>query len=512
MKNKKESLAITNPEISKQWHPTKNEKKPADYTSGSDKLVWWKCEKGQEWQARINDRTKERNVNCPCSRKKACPETSLENLRPDLVKEWHPTKNEKTPADYRLYSNKYVWWLCPESREHEWQAKIVIRKKNKTGCPFCSGRRAWSGNSLEKLHPDLTKEWHPTKNGDKTPSNFTPFSNKVIWWKCNKCDHEWKSVIYSRTDGNGCPNCNKGNNTSFIEQTIYYYFKKEFKDTSNRYKFRGKYEIDIFVPSLNFGIEYNSYYFHNEKKGKDSEKEKSLKKNGIIILRIEELGKRNFDCYIKNNVINIPRHPLFNELNDTIKICFDNLNKITKKKYSIKIDIKKDFYEIIELCRQNKKEKSLFCKYPILSKQWDHSKNGKLTPVDVTPGSGIIIWWLCEKKECGQSWQAAIDKRTRHKGSGCPFCSGRKVWSGNSLKYLRPDLAEQWYFLKNGELKPSEVTLCSSKMVWWKCDKCNHVWEAKIYSRTKSKAEGMGCPSCYKRNRKNTQRRTTNGK
>jgi hypothetical protein len=30
--------------------------------------------------------------------------------------------------------------------------------------------------------PHLVKEWHPTKNGDLTPDDFTHGSNKKVWW------------------------------------------------------------------------------------------------------------------------------------------------------------------------------------------------------------------------------------------------------------------------------------------------------------------------------------------
>ena len=49
------------PELIKEWHPTKNgELKPEEVTSGSNKKVWWKCEKGleHEWQTTVNSRTK----------------------------------------------------------------------------------------------------------------------------------------------------------------------------------------------------------------------------------------------------------------------------------------------------------------------------------------------------------------------------------------------------------------------------------------------------------------------
>ena len=59
----------------------------------------------------------------------------------------------------------------------------------------------------------------------------------------------------------------------------------------------------------------------------------------------------------------------------------------------------------------------------------------------------------------------------------------------NDLQTLRPEIIEEWDFKKNIKIKPTQVTIGSSKKVWWKCNSCGNEWEAPIYSRTK----GRGC-------------------
>ena len=55
-------------------------------------------------------------------------------------------------------------------------------------------------------NPDIAEEWHPTKN-DKKPEEFTPYSNKKVWWQCQR-GHEWHTPIAHRTVlGNGCAKC-----------------------------------------------------------------------------------------------------------------------------------------------------------------------------------------------------------------------------------------------------------------------------------------------------------------
>ena len=62
-------LASLNPCLASEWHPDKNEDlKPTDVMSCSDRIVWWRCPQGHEWQASIAHR--KYNPNCPECRKK----------------------------------------------------------------------------------------------------------------------------------------------------------------------------------------------------------------------------------------------------------------------------------------------------------------------------------------------------------------------------------------------------------------------------------------------------------
>ena len=40
--------------------------------------------------------------------------------------------------------------------------------------------RASEGKNLSSNYPDVAREWHPTKNGDKKPEDFRPKSNGRI--------------------------------------------------------------------------------------------------------------------------------------------------------------------------------------------------------------------------------------------------------------------------------------------------------------------------------------------
>ena len=121
-----------------------------------------------------------------------------------------------------------------------------------------------------------------------------------------------------------------------------------------------------------------------------------------------------------------------------------------------------------------------------LSKQWHPTKNKPLSPKHVFAKSSKKVWWVCGK---GHEWQAAI--RDRNKGTGCPYCTGRKVCRDNCLQTVNPGLSKEWHPEKNGNLTPRDVTSKSGRNVWWICRK-GHEWQNTVKNRNR----GTGCPYC----------------
>jgi hypothetical protein len=51
-------------------------------------------------------------------------------------------------------------------------------------------RKPEAGQSLADVNPELAKQWHPDKNGDLTPDDVLPGSNKKVWWRCSVEDEQ----------------------------------------------------------------------------------------------------------------------------------------------------------------------------------------------------------------------------------------------------------------------------------------------------------------------------------
>ena len=202
-------LATQYPQLAVQWHPTKNGNlTPEQIPPGTTRKVWWRCEKGHEWQASVASRVS--GCGCPvCAGKVIVPgENDLQSLFPDIAKEWHPTRNgTTTPGTVSPYSNRKVWWNCEKG--HDYQAVVGARTLSASGCPYCAGRKVLPGfNDLASLEPETARQWHPELNGALTPRMVTAGSHRKVWWECTQ-GHVWKAAIYSRTGPQkcGCPAC-----------------------------------------------------------------------------------------------------------------------------------------------------------------------------------------------------------------------------------------------------------------------------------------------------------------
>lgn len=448
----------------------------------------------------------------------------LSEKRPDLAAEWHLTKNgDLTPDDVTYGSGRKVWWTCLKG--HEWEANIRSRNKG-SGCPYCSGNKVCKDTSLATVNPQLAKEWHLTMNGDLTPNDVTCGSNKRVWWICSN-GHEWETRVADRllsknkTGVTRCPYCikpkgnkkepairnkkeptmrirsiNYVNGTSFPEQAILFYMKQIFYDTISRHKIKiknTKFEIDIFIPSLNLGLEYDGFYFHKEKTYEDESKDEALK-NLIKLIRIREEGlprlkTKIFRTFNRDNKKNTSLQKVIKDV--LFFIAHLNVShEIKQKILKLDIDLNRDGQQIYEMFEYSIVVNSLKENNPRIASEWHPTKNGKLSPNRVLCGSEKKVWWICFK---GHEWEAAIYLRNR--GQDCPYCSGKKVLNNNSLNILNPILASEWHPIKNGNLTPSDVTCKSDKKVWWKCLN-GHEWEESIFNRNR----GYRCPHCLREN------------
>ncbi len=481
------NLKFNFPEIAKEWHPTKNiNLKPEDVIKYTNKKVWWLCPKKHEYESRVSARSLN-NQGCPyCVGRKVSKENSLEFLFPEIAEEWHPTKNGLLkPDNVTKGSNKKAWWLCKKG--HEWLVTINNRVKQKTGCPYCSGRKATSTNNLKVLFPNIAKEWHPTKNGDLKPEEFAPRSNKKAWWLCPK-GHEYFSVITSRAVGTGCTYCanlktSPTNNLKINFPEI----AKEWHPTKN-----GDLKPEDVVKHTGRkvwwlckkGHEWKAAIHSRSSAGRGCPKctNQSSKPELRILSELETLFKKvqsrfkyskvEIDIYIKDINVGIEydgahfhksksldekKNEFFkNKLKKLIRIRVKPLEKITdydvivEKKDLTKNDLNKIINSISIFCDDNKKQ--------------------------------TLKKYLENKSFVNEE---AYKKYLSYFPAPIP---------SKSLKILNPKVSKEWHYEKNYPLTPESFTLSSGTKVWWLCPK-GHEYQTTIAHRTEKTAP-TGCPYC----------------
>ena len=506
----KNDFATIHPELLDEWDYLLNEEigiRPEELTARSGKKVHWKCrECGFDWVATPDRRVSGRG--CPnCGRRKQVKSRikslisnkgSLAEIHPELLGEWDWEINEKLGLDPKRLtsqSNYMAWWKCKKCR-NGWQAVITNRVKG-VGCPVCANRKIVVGcNDLTTTHKELLIEWEYEKNKQigVSPEEVTAGSKRKVFWRCKFCEHVWEAYIYSRTGGTGCPKCSQRWQSSIPEQTIIYYLKKIYPNTISRYKasWLGLSELDIYVPDLFLGIEYDGQAWHQDVE-KDHKKNLLCKEHGIRLLHIREplCPALPDDCwvYIRTD----------KSLKSIDKMVVDVLNMIKK---GIDTDIEcdvcfvRDRAEIVLASGYHEVDNSIAL-IPELKAQWDYELNGGLKPEFFSGGSETKVYWKCLK--CNRKWFAAINDRTR--GRGCPFCAKKRTVEGETdLRTLYPELMEEWDVERNDAqgVKPEKIAPSSKKEAHWICRVCGWNWKARISNRVYEKA---GCPNCWRKRR-----------
>ena len=355
-------LRTTNPELAKQWHPTKNgELTAVQVTASSNKKVWWLYpyddpKTGKhfdfEWEAIVSSRNK--GTGCPFLTGKAVWPgfNDLQTVNPSLAKLWHPTKNGKLkPTQVTINSTKRVWWMYPyddlKTGKHfdfEWQSSIVTQNISKHYCPYLSNQAIWKGfNDLQTINPRLASQWHPTKNGNLKPEQVTFGSRRKVWWLLPyddkktgiHYDFEWQASISKRARGVNCPFLITYRGENYIKQ----YLQKNNISFNTQKKFSDLFGIGDGQLSYDFSIsdekhkyiliEYNGIqhyeandYFGGEeqfKKQKEHDKRKRnyAKKHGYKLITI----KYTYDTYESVEEYLDKEFEKLGVINDSVNLC-----------------------------------------------------------------------------------------------------------------------------------------------------------------------------------------------
>lgn len=240
---------------------------------------------------------------------RGCKQCSRDKIKAEYDAKWKMdcTKIHKNKYDY---SDTEVGDVLTHSKIYckkhkEFFNQTPASHKSGRGCPLC----AYDEGKLKlKMTIDQVEE-KAKKLGYNYDFSESVYINSKERFKL-RCDkgHTFyisSANLLSKDMSRGCPSCKR--NSSTAEQQLFEYISNYVECINNdRIQLDG-YEIDIYVPSLRLGIEYNGLYWHNDEMQKIShfdKKSKASEKN-IHLIHVYEDDWVNRPDFVKNRLVDI---------------------------------------------------------------------------------------------------------------------------------------------------------------------------------------------------------------
>ena len=484
-------FATKHPELLKEWNYEKNNElglKPDEIIQGGKSKIWWKCEKGHEWQTTISARIRNNLIYNKCPICSSYLRTSI----PEKIIYYYLLKiYPKTKVNYKPE------WLKPKELD------IFIPEKN----------IAIEYDGIY-YHKNKTRDIEKDKLCDKNGITLIRIREKGLP-KINS-----NSIIYEISEKSNASYSYMNRVLKFLEKDLGINFNfnitNDFDDIMKLINFIEK---DNCISNTNPEVLKEWNYDKNKKIGVTPENMtngSSLKiwwkcKNGHnYYATISTKINQNTGCpYCSNKKI----LPGFNDFEtkypELLKEWDYEKNKIKPNEITYGY-VKKIWW----LCSKGHSYTTtilnrlrncncpicsghqvlpgyndLSTLYPNLLKEWNYKHNNKLglDPKLLGKGYDKKVWWRCEK---GHEWLTSINNRTSH-NTKCPYCSNQKTLPGfNDFETKYPELLKEWDYEKN-KIKPNEIFYGSTQKIWWLCSK-GHSYNASVRNRIKE----TGCPYC----------------
>ena len=204
------------PELLKEWDYSSNNDALEEIYFNTLKSYMWVCFRcGRRYKKSAYERNK--GNACPyCAHKQVDREISFGYLHPEALKDWDYEKNSLDPYSVAEHSNKYAYWKCHKCGSETYS--IINARSKGYGCKYCRVDKIRENSNLTRIakrgsladkKPLLVNEWDFEKNDqiEISPDNTTCGSGRVVWWKCSKCEYNWKDEVNKRSHGKKCPQC-----------------------------------------------------------------------------------------------------------------------------------------------------------------------------------------------------------------------------------------------------------------------------------------------------------------
>lgn len=359
-----------------------------------------------------------------------------------LLDEWDYTQNAPlSPENITYGSHERVHWVCRKCG-HPWKANIHnrVRTENSRGCPVCGKKK--QQQAAEERHLDngtfrdwcnengcefLLDEWDNESNFPDSPDTVAwGNSSCYFWWICPFCGGKYRSRVDHRRRGCGHRMCKPASlHNSDAEIGVLYYAQIAFGNDAVIPNYHdndaGVSEIDVFIPSLKVGIEYDGEGYHDVTR--DIRKDQACTNAGITLYRIREPKCPIFES--TSICVRRSRTAFNADYDEALIWVFKNLG------VDVDVNSQRDQGHIIALRGRQIKKNSLAAKFPEIAKEWDYEANYPLTPEMVSYGADRLVSWICSR--CGNHYKSVVYSRTGKKRHGCSECGRRMAAKAKSI-------------------------------------------------------------------------------
>jgi very-short-patch-repair endonuclease len=303
----------------------KNELKPEFVMKKGDRRIWFNCDKcNHDFEKQIKKVSKDGW--CPyCNSYKLCDNNDCiicfnrSFASHEKAKYWSNT-NDISPRQIVKGSGQKCWFNC-NTCSHEFEKDIHAITGEKDGwCPYCVNKKmCYENNCIDCYNKSFASHekviYWCSKNKENPRHLFQCDSNKY-WFNCNKCDIEFKSVLYNIKTGYWCPFCNNKTEGKFykimkeIYPSLIYQLREEWCKNISYLPY------DFCIPNLKIIIELDgpqhfkqimNWKTPEEQFQRDKYKQQCANENNYSVIRI-----------IQNDVL-LEKYNWLKELCETIE-------------------------------------------------------------------------------------------------------------------------------------------------------------------------------------------------
>jgi len=207
----------------------------------------------------------------------------------DCEKRFRQVHGETYDYDFSTYKNATtkMSMIC---REHGVFEQTPMSHWNGHGCQKCGVEKMVDENRLPR---HVLQERAYSRWGDAFEYDWESFitTNHKMRIFCKKNDHGWfTQSAGDHLAGHGCRKCVSAQSTP--ETEILEFIASRGLEAIHGYRMQNNKEIDIYLPSLRLGIEYDGLYYHSSAFNKDKnyhlKKTLDAAKEGIRVIHIFE--------------------------------------------------------------------------------------------------------------------------------------------------------------------------------------------------------------------------------